>query len=109
MFYYNEATKELEFLCAGEIGQDGGAELTFTHASEYTIVIDEQPMETEQSQEVTAETGVQDNQEDNTVNIAPEMENTGHTALLIFCIILIIAAFIVIGVIVFVKKNKKEE
>lgn len=109
LFYYNEATKELEFLCAGEIGQDGGAELTFTHASEYTIVIDEQPMETEQSQEVTSETGVQDNQEDNTVNIAPEMENTGHTALLIFCIILIIAAFIVIGVIVFVKKNKKEE
>lgn len=109
LFYYNEATKELEFLCAGEIGQDGGAELTFTHASEYTIVIDEQPMETEQSQEVTAEIGVQDNQEDNTVNIAPEVENTGHTALMIFCIILIVAAFIVIGVIVFVKKNKKEE
>lgn len=109
LFYYNEATKELEFLCAGEIGQDGGAELTFTHASEYTIVIDEQSMETEQSQEVTSETGVQDNQEDNTVNIAPEVENTGHTALLIFCIILIAAAFIVIGVIVFVKKNKKEE
>lgn len=110
LFYYNEATKELEFLCAGEIGQDGGAELTFTHASEYTIVIDEQPMETEQTQEVTAETGVQDNQEDNnTVNIAPDVENTGHTALLIFCIILIAAAFIVIGVIVFVKKNKKEE
>lgn len=109
LFYYNEATKELEFLCAGEIGQDGGAELTFTHASEYTIVIDEQPMETDQSQEVTSKTGVQDNQEDNTVNIAPEVENTGHTALLIFCIILIAAAFIVIGVIVFVKKNKKEE
>lgn len=109
LFYYNEATKELEFLCAGEIGQDGGAELTFTHASEYTIVIDEQPMETDQSQAVTSETGVQDNQEDNTVNIAPEVENTGHTALLIFCIILIAAAFIVIGVIVFVKKNKKEE
>ena len=109
LFYYNESTKELEYLCTGQIGQDGGAELTFTHASEYTIVIDEQPMETEQSQEVTSETGVQDNQEDNTVNIAPEMENTGHTALLVFCIILIAAAFIVIGVIVFVKKNKKEE
>lgn len=110
LFYYNEATKELEFLCAGEIGQDGVAELTFTHASEYTIVIDEQPMEIEQSQEVISETGVQDNQEDdNTVSITPDVENTGHTALLIFCIILIAAAFIVIGVIVFVKKNKKEE
>ena len=110
LFYYNETTKELEFLCAGEIGQDGGAELTFTHASEYTIVIDEQPMETEQSQEVISETGVQDNQEDdNTVSITPDVENTGHTGLLIFCIILIAAALIVIGVIVFVKKNKKEE
>ena len=110
LFYYNETTKELEFLCAGEIGQDGGAELTFTHASEYTIVIDEQPMVTEQSQEVISETGVQDNQEDdNTVSITPDVENTGHTGLLIFCIILIAAALIVIGVIVFVKKNKKEE
>lgn len=110
LFYYNESTKELEYLCAGEIGQDGDAELTFTHASEYTIVIDEQPMDAEQSQEVTSETGVTDNQEDNnTVSITSDAENTGHTGLLIFCIILIAAALIVIGVIVFVKKNKKEE
>ena len=110
LFYYNEVTKELEFLCAGEIGLDGGAELTFAHASEYTIVIDEQPMDAEQSQEVTHEAGVKENQEDdNIVNITPDTENTGHTGLLIFCIILIAAALIVIGVIIFVKRNKKEK
>ena len=41
LFYYNETTGELEFICADEIAEDGTADLTFTHASDYTIVIDE--------------------------------------------------------------------
>ena len=40
MFYFNEKTGELEFICADEIAEDGTAELTFTHASDYAIVID---------------------------------------------------------------------
>lgn len=45
LFYYNERTGELEFICADKIAEDGIAELTFTHASDYTIVIDEKPMD----------------------------------------------------------------
>lgn len=45
LFYYNETTGELEFICADEIAEDGTADLTFTHASDYTIVIDEAPMD----------------------------------------------------------------
>ena len=44
LFYFNEQTGELEFICADEIAADGIAELTFTHASEYTIVIDKEAM-----------------------------------------------------------------
>ncbi len=44
LFYYNPASGELEFMCAGEIDEAGNTELTFSHASDYTIVIDTQPM-----------------------------------------------------------------
>ena len=44
LFYYNEQTGKLEFVSAGQIGADGNVELTFTHASDYTIVIDQQSM-----------------------------------------------------------------
>ena len=45
LFYYNTDTGELEFICADEISEDGIADLTFTHASDYTIVIDTEPMD----------------------------------------------------------------
>lgn len=45
LLYYNEATGELEFICAGEIDSEGEVELTFTHASDYTIIVDRQSME----------------------------------------------------------------
>lgn len=45
LFYYNTDTEELEFICADEIASDGTAELTFTHASDYTIVVDTEPMD----------------------------------------------------------------
>ncbi|MBP3620158.1 MAG: hypothetical protein J6J16_00185 [Lachnospiraceae bacterium] len=41
LFYYNPTTKELEYVCADVIAGDGTAELTFTHASDYVIVIDD--------------------------------------------------------------------
>ena len=44
LFYYNEQTGEMEFVSAGKIDEDGNAELTFTHASDYTIVIDQTVM-----------------------------------------------------------------
>lgn len=55
LFYYNKAAEELEFMCADEIDTDGNAELSFTHASDYTIVIDKEPMDG--SGEKNAETG----------------------------------------------------
>ena len=45
LFYYNESTRELEFISAGEVDAEGFAYLSFTHASDYTIVLDEASME----------------------------------------------------------------
>ena len=40
LFYYNEQTGKLEFVSAGQIDSDGNVELAFTHASDYTIVVE---------------------------------------------------------------------
>lgn len=45
LFYYNEQSGKLEFICAGEIDSQGEVGLTFTHASDYTIIVDRQSME----------------------------------------------------------------
>lgn len=47
LYYYNEDTGKLEWICADEIGEDGTAELTFTHASDYVIVVEEAGEKTE--------------------------------------------------------------
>lgn len=44
LFYYNEQTTELEFVSAGQISGAGSAELAFTHASDYVIVVDAEVM-----------------------------------------------------------------
>ena len=61
LFYYNERTGKLEFICAGEIGADGSVDLTFSHASEYTIVIDAQSMEQEAAAALTDDAAPDDN------------------------------------------------
>lgn len=47
LFYYNPENDTLEFMCAGEIKADGNVALTFTHASDYTIVISDTIMDGE--------------------------------------------------------------
>jgi hypothetical protein len=45
LFYHNKTTNKLEFICADKIATDGTANLTFTHASDYVIIIDEDSLD----------------------------------------------------------------
>lgn len=48
LYYYNPKApqgKELEFICADKIDESGNADLVFSHASDYTVVIDYAPMD----------------------------------------------------------------
>jgi hypothetical protein len=45
LFYYNKTTNKLDFVCADRIAADGTANLAFTHASDYTIVIDAESLD----------------------------------------------------------------
>lgn len=45
LYYYNKSTGKLEFMNAGKIDGDGNVNLTFTHASDYTIVVSDKIMD----------------------------------------------------------------
>ena len=111
LFCYNEQTGELEFVSAGQIDADGNAELEFTHASDYTIVIDEAVMDggNKDSINTTKDNG---NAEDNTTipasNAYHAKSDAWNPAIIIIigiCILLIVS-----GTVIFVrKKNGSEE
>ncbi len=41
LYYYNENSEKTEFMCSDKIVANGKADFTFTHASEYVIVLDD--------------------------------------------------------------------
>jgi arabinogalactan endo-1,4-beta-galactosidase len=45
LFYNNTTKNKLEFICVDKIAKDGTANLTFTHASDYVIVIDNESLD----------------------------------------------------------------
>jgi hypothetical protein len=44
LFYYDPETKQLTLQAVGEIGEKGSVELPFDHASDYVVIISEEPM-----------------------------------------------------------------
>ena len=111
LFYYNESTRELEFISAGEVDAEGFAYLRFTHASDYTIVLDEASMEEAALTDTTgaagsdgaesAETASEDSVKDNS--------DTESKAAFIWLIAFAgIAAAAAIGAVA-VKKRKEEK
>ena len=110
LFYYNEQTSELEFISAGQIDSDGNAELEFTHASDYTIVIDAAVMDggNKDSINITKDNG---NAEDNTTIPASNADHAKSDAwnpaiIIIIGICILLIAF---GVVIFVRKKSGSE
>ena len=102
LFYYNEQTGELEFISAGQIDPDGNVELVFTHASDYTIVVDAKIM---------SDNGQADNKADETIpapktgdSISKYAWNNTIIIIIDICIILI-----VFGAVFYVRKKSGSE
>lgn len=102
LFYYNEQTGELEFISAGQIDPDGNVELVFTHASDYTIVVDTRIM---------SDNGQADNKSDETIPAPKTDDSTSKYAWnnTIIIIIGICIMLIVIGAIFYVRKKSGSE
>lgn len=105
LYYYNESTEELEFICADEVAQDGTASLAFTHASDYVIVVDGEAEENG----VAAEDAKGQNRTDESAEDIPENSETGQTWWLWWIIVIILLAAIGSGVLLAVKKKREEE
>ena len=102
LFYYNEQTGELEFISAGQIDPDGNAELVFTHASDYTIVVDTRIM---------SDNGQADNKSDETIPASKTDDSTSKYTWnnTIIIIIGICIMLIVIGAVFYVRKKSGSE
>ena len=102
LFYYNEQTGELEFISAGQIDPDGNAELVFTHASDYTIVVDAKIM---------SDNGQADNKSDETIPASKTDDSTSKYTWnnTIIIIIGICIMLIVIGAVFYVRKKSGSE
>ena len=102
LFYYNEQTGELEFISAGQIDPDGNVELVFTHASDYTIVVDARIM---------SDNGQADNKSDETIPALKTDDSTSKYAWnnTIIIIIGICIILIVFGAVFYVRKKSGSE
>lgn len=102
LFYYNEQTGELEFISAGQIDPDGNVELVFTHASDYTIVVDAKIM---------SGNAQADNKADETIPAPKADESTSKYAWnnTIIIIIGICIILIVFGAVFYVRKKSGSE
>ena len=74
LYYYNESTGELAFICKDGVAEDGTAELAFTHASDYAIVIDGEAEENGGA----AEPAQPEAQDENNTGAAEENPQTGQ-------------------------------
>lgn len=108
LFYYNETEKEMEFICADEIGEDGTAELAFTHASSYAIVIDTKPMNEKEEMDEIPETEMSDNDDEDGIstNMTPEEKTGNYWWVLVIGVMVMIAGA---GYFYVIKRKKETE
>ena len=111
LFYYNESTGEMEFISAGEVDEEGFAQLSFTHASDYTIVLDKASMEEAALTDTTGTAGSDGAESaaaasEDAVKDSPDTES--RAALIWLIAFAGIAAAAAVGVVA-VKKRREEK
>lgn len=108
LYYYNEATGELAFICADEVAEDGAVSLVFTHASDYVIAIDGDEEE-ESGMGETARPQVPDETDENEGNVSGSLQ-TGRTWMPVWLIAAgVLAAAMGIAVFFAVRKKKEND
>lgn len=100
LFYYNPASKELEFQSAAKIDKEGNAVFTYTHASDYVIIINEQAY-TEPTTEPEKDTEVDTDTEKETEKIP----NKGDAFATMYMLLLLGVAVVAVGVVEKKKAN----
>ena len=89
LFYFNEKTKELEFIMAAPVDEDGNVLLDFNHASDYIIVFAEKSMEgaVKVAETITENVNVDDN-----ITEEKQEKNDSINKLIVICIIILVVS-----------------
>lgn len=89
LFYFNEKTKELEFVMAAPVDEDGNVLLNFNHASDYVIVFADKSMEdvAKVTETITENVNVEDN-----ITEDKQVKNDSINKLIVICIIILIVS-----------------
>ena len=105
LYYYNESTGELEFICKDQIAEDGTVSLAFTHASDYVIAVDIETMDGKEGVDNTSETPRAGDG-----SIIADVKENDEAAWIYKLVIAVGTIVIVAGFgIIFIWKKKKEE
>ena len=125
LFYYNPATKSLDFVCADDVSVDGTATLTFDHASDYTIILDttsmynvsteKEPVDGDKEDEGTVSTETKENEESKPAgdkeadsSSVNELEKNGG-GIVWFLVIGGVLLLVIIGVVLVVRKRNNDD
>lgn len=109
LYYYNESTGELEFICKDQIAEDGTASLAFTHASDYVITVDAELEEGSGSAEPAQSENIDQAAGSDTAKGSGDItgsSGTGQTGGMWWIIVILLLAA-AIGAVVFVTVRKK--
>ena len=114
LYYYNENTGELEFICSDEVAEDGTVSLAFTHASDYVIAIDGEQEEESGNAAEPAQSegngGTAGNGTEQGSDGIPGDQGTGQTgAAWWIIVVLLLAAVTGAGMFVAIRKKGKDE
>ncbi|MBR3832849.1 MAG: leucine-rich repeat protein [Lachnospiraceae bacterium] len=114
LYYYNPTTGKLEYMCADVIASNGEAELSFTHASDYLIVIDDEDLGKAPDDDADDDDGDDnDDDDDNTTEDKDdgkdEVPDTGDDGTLYLWVLMLCALIGMAGVTYYEKLLGKKE
>ena len=106
LYYYNENTGELEFICKDQIAEDGTVSLVFTHASDYVIAVDIESMDGKEGVDNTPETSRTGDD-----SIIADVKENDEVAWIYKLVIIAVGTIVIVAGfgIIFIWKKKKEE
>ena len=107
LFYFNPKTETMEFICSAPVKEDGTTDLTFTHASDYVIVVSDATMSEADN---TSLEDVQGAESGDTSDEPATGEVTTDKKAWTPIWIIVIGAFIIIigGIVLFAVKKKND-
>ena len=106
LFYYNPASKVLEFIDAVEVSEDGFASFTMQHASDYVIVFADVSLETVSDEAVQEESVTQ---QEAVEAVSTQTQTSDFTGVIILIAILVLLAVVVVAVALVLKKRSEKE